>query len=214
MTTYAVSKWAVRALGRQLAVDNRDLPDVHVSVVSPGGVDTPIYESAANYLGVPGRPPPPVTTPERVARAVLRVLDRPRDRRQVGLANGLMRAGFTLMPRLYDALVGPLFAIAALDRTREIPAGPGSVLSPAQPVGRAPGSRRLLPSTTRMTRSVSGVGGLVRAPPGYGQHMWLLAVLILVALVICCMPLPSQPRHRSDRPARAQRGQGLGGRTT
>ena len=98
MAAYAVSKWGIRALGRHLAIENRDLPDVHVSVVSPGGVDTPIYESAANYLGVPGRPPPPVTTPERVAKTVLRVLERPRDRRQVGLANNLMRGRFHPVP--------------------------------------------------------------------------------------------------------------------
>ena len=131
MAAYAVSKWGIRALGRHLAIENRDLPDVHVSVVSPGGVDTPIYESAANYLGVPGRPPPPVTTPERVAKTVLRVLERPRDRRQVGLANNLMRGGFTLFPAVYDVLVGRLLAVAALDRTRALPAGPGSVLTPA-----------------------------------------------------------------------------------
>ena len=56
MTAYVVSKWAIRSLGRQLALENRDLSGVHVSVVSPGGVDTPIYESAANYLGLPGPP--------------------------------------------------------------------------------------------------------------------------------------------------------------
>ena len=64
-------------------------------------------------------------------RAVLRVLDHPRDRRQVGLANNLMRTGFTLLPAVYDALVGRLLAVAALDRTTEIPTGPGSVLAPA-----------------------------------------------------------------------------------
>ena len=72
-----------------------------------------------------------MTTPERVAKAVLRVLDRPRDRRQVGLANNLMRGGFTLFPAVYDVLVGRLLAVAALDRTRELLTGPGSVLAPA-----------------------------------------------------------------------------------
>ncbi len=131
MTPYAVTKWAVRALGRQLHLENKDLPGVHVSVVSPGSVDTPIYDLAANYLGHPGRPPFPVTTPERVARAVFDVLDHPRPRRQVGLANGLMRAGFTLLPPVYDALVGPLMKVAAMDRTVDLPHGAGAVLQPA-----------------------------------------------------------------------------------
>jgi short-subunit dehydrogenase len=131
MTAYIVSKWGVRALARQLVLENRDLSNVHVSCVSPGGVDTPIYEQAATYLGVRGRPPAPVISPERVAGAILRVLDRPRDRQQVGAANGLMRAGFTFLPGLYDALVGPLFGVAALDRSTSVAPGPGNVLAPA-----------------------------------------------------------------------------------
>ena len=131
MTAYIVSKWGVRALARQLVLENRDLAHVHVSCVSPGGVDTPIYEQAANYLGVRGRPPAPVSSPEHVAGAILRVLERPRDRRQVGPANGLMRAGFTFLPGVYDALVGPLFGVAALDRTTPLAPAPGNVLAPA-----------------------------------------------------------------------------------
>lgn len=129
MTAYVVSKWGVRALARQLALENRDLAHVHVSCVSPGAVDTPIYDTAANYLGLPGRPPPPVTSPERVARTVLAVLARPRDRRQVGIANGVMRAGFTLAPAVYDRLVGPLFAVGGVDRTAATAPGPGRVLT-------------------------------------------------------------------------------------
>jgi NAD(P)-dependent dehydrogenase (short-subunit alcohol dehydrogenase family) len=159
MTPYAVSKWAVRALGRQLHLENRDLPGVHVSVVSPGSVDTPIYELAGNYLGFQGRPPPPVTTPERVATVVLGVLDRPRPRRQVGLGNDVMRAGFTALPAVYDALVGPLFAVAAVDRTTPVPHGPGAVLSPAGHAlrGSLPGPfvalRRNLVALTRERRA-------------------------------------------------------------
>ena len=58
------------------------------------------------------------------------MLDHPRDRRQVGIANNLMRAGFTFAPWAFDALVGPMFWLSALDRTRQVPASPGSVLSP------------------------------------------------------------------------------------
>lgn len=162
MTAYVVSKWAIRSLGRQLALENRDLSGVHVSVVSPGGVDTPIYESAANYLGLPGRPPPPVTTPERVAKAVLRVLDHPRDRRQVGIANNLMRAGFTLAPWAFDALVGPMFGLAALDRTREVPATPGSVLSPDRHALRG----RLPNAATAIVRNLKRRPRGVRRPGG------------------------------------------------
>jgi short-subunit dehydrogenase len=115
MSAYTVSKWALRSLARELSIENRDRKGVHISLVSPGGVDTPIYRLAANYQGNVGRPPPPVYSPERVAGSVVRALERPRDRINVGFANPVMTLGFTLLPKVYDALVTPLFTIAASD---------------------------------------------------------------------------------------------------
>lgn len=130
MSPYVLSKWAVRALARQLQLENRDRRDVHVVHLAPGGVDTPIYKLAGTYSGYVGRPPPPVTTPEKVARRILRTVEHPRDRVQVGVANDLMRFGFTAAPRLFDLLVGPLFSVAGQDRTHVVPPGPGNVLVP------------------------------------------------------------------------------------
>ena len=115
MSAYTVSKWALRSLGRELAIENRDRKGVRVCVVAPGGVDTPIYRLAANYQGHVGRPPPPVYSPQRVAGVVVRTIERPRDRVDAGWANPLLSLGFTVVPRLYDVLVGPLFALAATD---------------------------------------------------------------------------------------------------
>ncbi len=121
MSAYVVSKWAVRALGRELQLDNRDRPGVRISVVSPGGVDTPIYAQAANYLGRDVRPPPPVYTADTVAAAVVDAVDRPRKRVSVGVANAMIKLGFTAMPGLYDVLVGPLFATLANGRSAVAP---------------------------------------------------------------------------------------------
>ncbi len=128
MSPYVLSKWAVRALARQLQLENRDRRDVHVVYVAPGGVDTPIYQVGGNYLGFLGRPPPPVTTPEKVAARIMRTVEQPRHRVQVGLANDLMRFGFSAMPAVYDALVGPLFSLAAQDGGEPVPPHPGNVL--------------------------------------------------------------------------------------
>ena len=130
MSPYVVSKWGVRALARQLQLENRDRPDVHVVYLSPGGVDTPIYRLAGNYAGYVGRPPPPVTTPEKVAARILRSVEHPRARVQVGLANHLMRLGFNAVPWAFDLLVGPLFSTAGQDRTEPVAPGPGNVLWP------------------------------------------------------------------------------------
>lgn len=140
MSPYVVSKWALRALGRELALENRDLPDVHVTVVSPGGVDTPIYTQAANVLGRPGRPPVPVDSPERVARAVVRALDRPRDRVGVGVTNPVMRVGFTFAPWLFDSLVGPLFRQIGLER-RSVPPTEGNAFEPQPELAATSGDK-------------------------------------------------------------------------
>jgi short-subunit dehydrogenase len=129
MSAYVLSKWGVRALARQLQLENRDVADLSIAYIAPGGVDTPIYEQAANYDGFVGRPPPPVASPEHVARVALRRLDRPRARTQVGLANDVIRFGFTAMPWAFDVLVGPLFKLAATDRTTPVDPGAGNVLT-------------------------------------------------------------------------------------
>ncbi len=145
MTPYVVSKWAVRSLARQLQLDNRDRKGVHVCLVEPGSVDTPIYRQAATYMGHHGHPPPPVVSPERVARTIAGVLDRPRKRVGVGPGNLVMKAGFTLTPRLYDALVGPLSSLAGTDPA-PVPPTSGNVLEPNEPLnqlyGEQPGMSR------------------------------------------------------------------------
>ncbi len=128
MSPYVVSKWAIRALARSLQLENRDRPGVHITLVTPGGVDTPIYRSAANFSGFEGRPPPPVYSPERVARAVVSTFANPPARLDVGVTNPVMTLGFTLMPKLYDALVGPLARRITKAKTR-VPHSAGNVLS-------------------------------------------------------------------------------------
>ncbi len=149
MSAYAVSKWGVRSLARHLQIENRDAADVHIGYVAPGGVDTPIYLQAANYAGFVGRPPPPVASPDRIARAVLRQVDRGRGRAQVGLTNDVMRFGFSAMPWAFDFLVGPLFSVAASDRTTPVGPTTGNVLSSSE------GGNRLL---GRQGSAVLGIG--------------------------------------------------------
>lgn len=115
MSPYATSKWAVHALVRTMQIEARQTPGVEVSLVTPGGVDTPIYAWAASVSGRRGQPPPPVDTVEKVARAAVHALDRPRREVSVGLANHLTVLGFRVMPALFDRLVTPLMGTFGLD---------------------------------------------------------------------------------------------------
>ena len=121
MSNYQTSKWAVHGLARALQVEARRTPGVHVTLVSPGGVDTPIYTQAGNYSGWQGRPPLPVYSATRVARAVVHTVDRPRREVSVGLANPVMVLGFRLLPGLYDVLVTPLLRGLAMSGSPATP---------------------------------------------------------------------------------------------
>jgi NAD(P)-dependent dehydrogenase (short-subunit alcohol dehydrogenase family) len=135
MSSYVTGKWGVHGLVRILQIEARQTPGVSVSLVSPGSVNTPAYSQAGSYAGFEGRPPPPIDPPEKVARAVLRALQKPSRDRSVGLANHLAVLGFRLLPAVYDVLVTPLMRLGGLSR-RPMPASSGNVLDP-QPEGDA-----------------------------------------------------------------------------
>ncbi|BBH69815.1 short-chain dehydrogenase [Actinoplanes sp. OR16] len=131
-SSYVTSKWGLRALVRSLRLETRDAPGIHVCLVSPGAVDTPIYRTAANFAGRYGQPPPPVDSPEKVAAAILRCARRPRAVVTVGITNRIIQLGFVTMPPLYDALVGPLMRIGGLSREEVAPHN-GNVFTPVPP---------------------------------------------------------------------------------
>jgi NAD(P)-dependent dehydrogenase (short-subunit alcohol dehydrogenase family) len=135
MSSYVAAKWGLHGLARTLQIEARQTRGIDISLVSPGGVDTPVYSQAASYLGRGGRPPPPVDPPEKVARAILRALDRPRRDVSVGVANPVVILGFRALPAVYDRMVGPLMRAGGLGRQR-VEDHDGNVLDP-QPAGEA-----------------------------------------------------------------------------
>ncbi|MCZ2821670.1 SDR family NAD(P)-dependent oxidoreductase [Modestobacter sp. VKM Ac-2977] len=141
MSAYVTAKWGQLGLIRTLQQELRELPDVHVSAVAPGGVTTPIYDQAATVLGNSAHPPPPVYTPERVARAVLDRVANPRRLKQSGFANPVIIAGFRLFPPVFDALVGPLLKAFSMGRD-PVPPTTGNVFAPVPEKEATRGSSR------------------------------------------------------------------------
>lgn len=135
MSSYVTAKWGVHGLVRTLQIEARSTPGIDISLVWPGGVDTPVYLQAGTYLRRHGRPPPPVDPPEKVARAAVRALGRPRRETSVGLANHLVVTGFRMAPAAFDAIVTPLMRVGGLSRG-EVENSPGNVLAPI-PEGEA-----------------------------------------------------------------------------
>lgn len=127
MGSYVLSKWAVHGLVRTLQVEARQREGVSVSLVAPGGIDTPIYRQAATVLGRHGRPPPPVGAADDVAASVVRVLRRPRRLTHVGPANLVVVAGFRLLPAVFDAVATPALRTFALAPWQGLPPTHGNV---------------------------------------------------------------------------------------
>jgi NAD(P)-dependent dehydrogenase (short-subunit alcohol dehydrogenase family) len=135
MGSYVAAKWGQLGLVRVLQQEVRDAPGVEVSIIQPGGVDTPIYFQAASWTGSTGRPPPPVYSAQRLGRRVVALLDRPRRQVQAGLFNPLITAGFRLVPTVYDFLVGPLLQRMAIAND-DVPPTEGNAFR-SQPSGNA-----------------------------------------------------------------------------
>ncbi|MGC5286543.1 SDR family NAD(P)-dependent oxidoreductase [Micromonospora sp. DT231] len=160
MSAYVASKWGLQGLVRTVQQELRDSPQVRLCLVNPGSVDTPVYQQAANYLGRIGRPPPPVAGPQRVARAIVDCVDRPRREISVGRLNVLLRAGFTVLPGVYDVLVGPLMRAMGLSG-RPTVAHDGSVFTP-NPAGEAVRGGHLPDLRQLLAGPASAVGAALR----------------------------------------------------
>lgn len=128
---YVAAKWGLTGFAEVLRLELRGVPGIHVSTVLPGTVDTPIYRHAAVYLGREIRPLPPVTSPERVARAVLSAADRPRRRVVVGQTQRAAVWVHHLLPAVYDRVVGPAVHRFGL-RRETTPPRDGNVLEPTR----------------------------------------------------------------------------------
>jgi uncharacterized protein YndB with AHSA1/START domain len=157
MSPYVLSKWAVHGLVRTLQIEARQREGVDISLIAPGGIDTPVYEQAATVLGRHGSPPPPVLEADDVARRVWWVLRHPRRQTNVGPANLVVIAGFRMLPAVYDALVTPLMRTFGLAPWRGLPATAGNVDQPVHPV--------LRPHEVREDRL--GGGPTTRSPEEY-----------------------------------------------
>jgi short-subunit dehydrogenase len=98
-TAYSISKYGIRGLSESLRQELLDAPNIHVCTLLPASVDTPLFQHAANYTGRAVQPLPPVYAPETVARAVVRLIARPRREVIVGRAARLFVWQYQLAPR-------------------------------------------------------------------------------------------------------------------
>jgi NAD(P)-dependent dehydrogenase (short-subunit alcohol dehydrogenase family) len=81
---YHTSKAAITHFTRSLRNELRKESNIKICIVYPQGVDTPIYESAANYSGKELRCPPPVIPAKQAGEEIAKFIDNPKDDLYVG----------------------------------------------------------------------------------------------------------------------------------
>lgn len=101
VSAYVASKHAVRGFSSSVRQELLNT-GIDVCTVLPAAIDTPLWQHTANYTGWRIRPVEPVYTPERVARAILRVLRSPKHEVIVGPAARGFAAMHGLLPSTFE----------------------------------------------------------------------------------------------------------------
>ena len=157
VSAYATSKFGVLGFSEVLRQELKSDRGIHVCTVLPGSIDTPIFRHAANYTGREIRPVPPVASPERVARAIVRCAQHPRREVTVGQLHHVASWGHALVPRTYGELAPKAMRLVAIDE-QPAPHDDGNVFAPQPHLDAVRGGWR-----NRPARAAVAVGALAAA---------------------------------------------------
>jgi short-subunit dehydrogenase len=108
MAAYSASKFGLEGFTQALRGELSSYSNIHVCNLYPGFLDTPGIQHSANYTGKQLTPSPPLTDPGQVAKAVVRLLNRPKETTTVGIFPHLMRLAYNLAPALTRSITGAL----------------------------------------------------------------------------------------------------------
>ncbi|RCW41056.1 short-subunit dehydrogenase [Halopolyspora algeriensis] len=147
VTPYVTSKFGVRAFSESLREAMRLEPetrDVHVCMVLPQSVDTPIFQHAATYTERRPKAIPPIVGPGRVVRSILRSIEHPRRQRTVATAGHFLEFVHAALPSVFNRAVPKAMNLAAFSRERVI-SGPGNLFEPMPEWNRVQGGWRRTP---------------------------------------------------------------------
>lgn len=103
--SYVISKFGIKGLSEALRVEFAKEPDIHVCTVLPFSIDTQHFETAANRIEQAPYALPPMQSPEKVAKAVARMIENPRRTRHVPRVLPLGLALHAILPRATERLL-------------------------------------------------------------------------------------------------------------
>jgi NAD(P)-dependent dehydrogenase (short-subunit alcohol dehydrogenase family) len=138
--SYSISKFALRGLTEVLRVEVADLRDIHVCALLPYAFDSPHFESGANRLGLRARAVQPTQSPEKVARALVSLVRRPRRQLHVPRYITLGLLAHRLAPRTVEHLLLDVLREWHFERAPQ-PQGQGDLFQPPKTEAQVHGSR-------------------------------------------------------------------------
>lgn len=127
---YSASKFGLRGYSEALRGELSSYPHIHICDLFPAFLDTPGMQHAANYSGKFLRPAPPVYDPQKVARAIVSVAQRPKNSVVVGSIAQLLRFAHFLLPAFTRSVTGKVIS-SYLKKAETAPETSGNLFSPA-----------------------------------------------------------------------------------
>lgn len=119
LSAYTASKHAVKGFTDSLRLElMHQRAPIAVTLIKPSGIDTPFSRHAKNYADVGVRVPPPVYSPEIVARTIVHAASQQTRDVTVGGAGVAMSALAALLPKLADRVFAESFYKQSLDKSR------------------------------------------------------------------------------------------------
>ena len=110
-SAYTASKHAVRGFSSAVRQELRGT-GIEVCTIMPAAIDTPLFEHAANFTGRPLQVPSPVYPPEKVAKGIVRLLERPRPEKYVGASAVFLSAFRHALPRTFELVMPKQMAMS------------------------------------------------------------------------------------------------------
>lgn len=159
---YAASKFGLRGFSQALRGEVSKLPRIHICDVYPLFVDTPGIDHAGNHTGGKLGLPPGALSPETVAKAVVRLADKPRNTTVVGAPAFALVGAQALVPNLLSAFTNGFFE-TYFRRAEPASDTPGAAFEPPAGASGVDGGRRDLPARRTGAAVAGGVALAVLA---------------------------------------------------
>ena len=132
--SYVASKHGVRGLGmsirQELWANNEK--NIHVSTVMPVSIDTPFFQHAANHMGKPVLPIPPVYDVEEAANTIFSLALKPKDEVMVGRAGRFFGLQGKIAPKFTEKQMAFQTHRTEMGQQRGARSSSGSLFRPMQ----------------------------------------------------------------------------------